>query len=191
MASVTGGPGTGKSYFTRHTILAALSDTPAVVITYAGLPEIWRDVPVIDPAKKESWEFGNGLRQVVWYQHEDATIEYIYRYFRNGVLIFDDCKEYMSSNLQENRYFKRIFSSHRHLGLDIIIIAHSPNDVPPQSWMYNKMTVIFATDDTIRKNAIRTASAPKVMAAQERVNARFSKAYRTGKAYGIYEVLLP
>jgi hypothetical protein len=191
--SVTGTTGTGKSWFAKNELIKKYLGGPAVIVTYAGMPEIWADAEIFDSSNKEAWNFSSGIKQICWYKHEADTAKHIFRYCRDKILVFDDCKNYMDSNLMTNRDFKRIVAMHRHIMTDVVIIAHSIADIPPQSWAINKMAVIFHSDHVAPKGKLSSGRAANLLDAQKRVSARYQKAYNknNNSHYGIYEIVGP
>lgn len=188
---IFGRNGTGKSTFCQQIVKQLKSR--CVVVTYGGMPKIWRQYKTIDPSKAESWKFKTGIRQVYWAQHEEDTARYLYQYFKGGIIVFDDCREYIPDRINQNIYLKRILSSFRHRELDLFFVAHSPGDVPKQAWMYNSTTWVGATDSTFNKSDIRIGSAEKIIKAQRLVNKAFREAKRKndGSHYGIFLRVVP
>lgn len=193
LMSVTGTTGTGKSYFVKNELIKRYFKGAAVIVTYAAMPEIWSDCEVFDSGDPAAWNFTKGIKQICWYEHEEKTAEHIFRYCRDKVLVFDDCKNYMDSNLMNNRDFKRIMAMHRHMTTDVVIVAHSIADIPPQSWAINKLAVIFHSDHVAPKGKISSGRAAQMLEAQKRVSAKWWTAFRKGNDshYGIYEIIGP
>ena len=188
--TVTGTTGTGKTWFTRNLILEQIPG-PKLLLTKAGMQQGWENIPIIDSSKKSDWEYDTGIRHVLWMQHGKDTARHILKYSRDKTLILDDAKEFIPANLEQYQDIKWIFSAHRHLGADMVFIAHSINDIPPQAWMYTKLSFVFHTDDML-KSSVRTSRAKRFRAAQDRVTRRYQEAYQKGKAvYGIYELVGP
>jgi hypothetical protein len=188
---IFGRNGTGKSTFLAK-ILKKIGGR-AVVVTYAGMPKIWRPYDIIDPADPAAWDFKKGIKQVCWMQHEDETSDHIFRHFRKGILVFDDCREYIPDRLNSNKPLKRLVSSFRHLELDIFFIVHGPADVPRQVWNYQSACFVGATDMLIDKNNIKIGSAERIYRAQLEVNKQFRQAYakQNKSHYGIFKLILP
>lgn len=188
---VMGRNGTGKSFLT-HKIIKALK-TRAIVITLNGAPAIWRQYDEIDITKPEAWKFKKGIRQVYYMRQEKDTMKYIYKYFNNGIIIFDDCRAYMKANVDVDIYLKRLLIDFRHKMLDLYFVFHAPTDVPPRIWAFYRTAFIGATDAIFPKSRIQTDSAERIIQAQKRVNAAFRKAAaRNDKShYGLFVKVIP
>ncbi|KAA3636948.1 MAG: hypothetical protein DWQ02_07455 [Bacteroidetes bacterium] len=188
---VMGRNGTGKSYLT-HKIIKALKER-AIVITLNGAPAIWRQYDEIDIAKKESWNFKKGIKQVYYMRYEKDTMMYIHKYFNNGIIIFDDCRGYLTSNVDSDMYLKRLLIDFRHKMLDLYFVFHAPTDVPPRIWAFYRTAFIGATDAIFPKSRIMTDSADRIIAAQKRVNAAFRMALAKGggRHYGLFVRVRP
>lgn len=163
-----------------------------MVVTLAGMQDTWAEYPKLDPTSRSAWEFSEGIKELHWYEQGNDTGKYILHRCRNKTLVFDDCKDVLQNNLQAVEGMKSIFALHRHMGNDIIVIAHSPKDIPPQVWQYNKLTFVFHTDATFRNADLPIQSAGEIRQAQERVRDRYYAAKRAGKPlYGIFEIVEP
>jgi hypothetical protein len=119
---IFGKNGTGKSYLCRQ-IIEAMGGR-AVVVTYAGMPKIWREVPEIDAADPAAWQWEQGMRQIIAARYETKgtrtdVFKHLYRHFRGGAIVFDDCREYIVGNrLTDYPYLKKLLSAFRHMELD-------------------------------------------------------------------------
>ena len=188
---IMGRNGTGKSYM-MHKIIKALKGR-AIVITLNGAPQIWRQYPEIDVSKKENWKFKKGIKQVYYMRHEKDTMKYIHQNFNGGIIIFDDCRGYMSSNTDHDIYLKRLLIDFRHKMLDLYFVVHAPTDVPPRIWAFYKTAFIGATDALFPKGRIATGSADRILAAQKRVNDAFriADAKNDNSHYGLFIKVVP
>ncbi len=190
VAIIFGRNGTGKSTFVQK--LVKKISSRALVVTFAGLPKIWRQYKTIDVADASAFKWKKGIRQAQWVRHEEDTAKYIYKNFRSGIVIFDDCREYIPDRINQNPWLKRLLSSFRHKEIDLFFIAHSPSDIPPQIWMYNSAVFVGSTD-ALLPNRIKIGSAPRILEAQKRVNQKFlaAEAKKNGSHYGIFELVRP
>ena len=188
---VMGRNGTGKSYMTEKIVKAMRRRV--LVVTLNGAPKIWRPYKVIDPADKKAWNYKTGIRQVWYMQHDMDTMKHIYRNFNNGILVFDDCRGYLSSNTDHDIYLKRLLIDFRHKMLDLFFVCHAPTDVPSRLWAFYSTAFIGATDALFPKSRIATDSVAQIIAAQKSVNAAFrkAKAKNNGSHYGIFKMVIP
>lgn len=191
---VFGKNGTGKSYLVRKMVEA--TNDRVLVVTYAGMPKVWRDIPVIDADNPADWNWKSGIRQVIAAKYDHPTkenktllFEYIFKHFREGTVIFDDSREYITSNrLTDYPYLKKILSSFRHVELDVIFVMHGPGDVPRQIWNYVSTTFVFHTNATITKADVRSAIAEEIIDAQQKIKPEYikRKARNDGSHYGLF-----
>lgn len=184
---VMGKNGTGKSTFCQK-IINGVGDR-ALVVTLNGAPKIWRQYPMVDAANKKQMAFKNGIAQCWFMQHDDDTYEHIYKNFGNGMLIFDDCRGYLGSNVDQHIWFKRLLMDFRHKMLDLYFVCHTPSDVPSRIWGFASDIFVGATDALFPKGRISTASADQIIEAQRIVNQRFRAAKEKGDGshYGIFK----
>jgi len=188
---IMGRNGTGKSTFVHNIIKKIGGKT--LVVTMAGLPKIWRKYQMIDPADPKAWDWKKGIRQIHASYYDEATFEYIYRYFRGGSIIFDDCKDYIPERVTQIPYLKRLLINFRHKEIDMYFIAHSPTDVPKQIWMYSYDTFVGATSAMFAKSQVQLGHADEIIEAQRKVNAEFRrrKAQNNNSHYGLFIRVIP
>lgn len=193
---IIGRNGTGKSTYCKK-ILDKLKGK-AIVVTYNGAPKIWRkykEARIDDP--KHMQKFQKGVRQVIAARYEDGrknhTFKYIYKNFRNGTVIFDDCRGYINSNIDNDQYFRHLMLDFRHKMLDLFFVVHSPSDVPPRVWGFASTVFVGSTASFLRpaQASIDTESVNKIVAAQHSVNDAFRKAKAKNDAshYGLFKMV--
>ncbi|MEL6660283.1 MAG: hypothetical protein AAFY48_12865 [Bacteroidota bacterium] len=189
---IIGRNGTGKSTFSERIVKAVYKK--ALVITYNGAPKIWRDyaeIDVTDPKVMGAWK--SGIRQVIAARYEESrnkntVFEHIYKNYRNGPVIFDDCRGYIGSNVDNDRWFRQLILDFRHLMLDPYFVVHTPSDVPPRVWGFTSTVFVGATDSLASKRQITTDSLERIIEAQKRVNLAFrkAKARQDNSHYGLF-----
>lgn len=191
---IFGKNGTGKSYLCKD--IVSQMGGRAVVVTYAGMPKIWRGVPVIDAKDPNAWKWDKGLRQIIAAEYDHPTkdsknyvFEYIFKYFKNGTVIFDDCREYIVTNrITDYPYLKKILSAFRHKELDLFFVMHSPGDVPKQVWMYTSTTFVGHTNAIIKESDLRIGTAAEIVRVQPKIKKEFlrRKKLNNGSHYGLF-----
>lgn len=198
---IIGKNGTGKSTFCDRLIKAM--KRRALVLSYMGASAAWRSYPIIDLRKKTDIEAFGGIQHAMYAQYDtyrqgranpdNAALQHIFDHFRNGILVFDDCRDYLNANADTQKYFRRLLTHFRHHMIDLFIVAHSPQEIPPVVWRYNYTIWIGATDDMIDKNRIRTFSADRILSIQKKVNEQFRQAFirADGSHYGIFKYVIP
>lgn len=191
---IFGKNGTGKSTLVKN--IADRIGGKVLICTYAGMPKIWRGVPILDATKRDQWQqWESGMKQVIVSRTDHPTkstqnyiFEHIYRNFKGGTIIFDDCREYITDKITNHPFLKKILSSFRHRELDLFFVMHSPADVPRQVWIYNSTTFVGHTDQLINTSHIRTSSAQMIERAQKKIAPEFRrrKAKNNGSHYGLF-----
>lgn len=188
---VIGRNGTGKSTFCEKIVKGI--GARALAVTYNGMPKIWRPYPEVDITHKKKMTFPKGIRQVIAGRYEEGrnknrVFEHIYRNYRDGMIIWDDCRGYINSAVDDNKYFRQLLLDFRHRMLDIIFVVHSPADVPPRVWGFTSTVWVGATDALVNKSQVRTSSADRIIKTQEEVNRIFraAKARGDNTHYGLF-----
>ena len=191
---IIGRNGTGKSTFCEKIVKAIKSKS--IVVTYNGLPKIWRNYPKIDLRKSKDLRFKRGIKQVIAAEYEvsrkrNDLFELIYKRFSNGIVVFDDARGYISSNVDDDKYFRHLLLDFRHRMLDLIFVVHSPADVPPRVWGSATTVFVGSTDSLVNKAQVKTDSAPRIIEIQKFVNEQFrkAKAKNNGSHYGIFQIV--
>ena len=191
---IVGRNGTGKSTFCEKIIKAI--NQRALVVTYNGMPKIWRPYKEVDVRKPKAMAFKKGIRQVVAARYEESAkknhvFQHIYTNFRNGIIIWDDCRGYIDASVDRDRYFRQLMLDFRYKMLDMVFVVHSPSDVPPRLWGFTTTAWIGATDALVNRSQVKTHSAGRIIAAQEEVNELFRKAKARGDGshYGLFKMV--
>jgi len=208
--SFTGETGTGKSYKGKEIakiisrgVLSQLSEKElptkggkVLVISYTGSGDSWIECKETSPTAK-GLSFKRGWRMIrvnKWQKNKNdlAFLEEIFKHFENGLIIFDDCKQYLDGNWNNSKGLQDMLNEHRHRGLDMFFIAHSPNHIPRQVWAYISKSFLFACKMALKTAEIASTSGQDIVKAQSIVNRRFKiESYKQGKkARGVYEYLV-
>ena len=182
---IFGRNGTGKSTFVRKRIEAA--KRRGLVISYNNKHKIWKDLKKVDVSDPKSMNWKKGLRHAVAEDYESYTktgrlepnknqvFKHIDHYFRNGIVLFDDCKEYTPNAVHLNVHLKRLLIDFRPNMVDMYFVAHSPLDVPKRAWQHASYVFVGATDSLMDKSHYNSTNAHTIREAQETVNELFRK----------------
>ena len=164
---ILGFNGTGKTTLTRKFVDRALKSKEKVLIVTPDGTE-WSDIPENYLQKPSDFGF-TGAARYIW-DEDIAVIGRIYKYFFDGLLIFDDCRSYLGSLIDPN--LKRIFMRRRQMKADVILCGHGFTDVPVQAFTNTSDYFLFLTLDKIdrKKNVIPRCDLIEVI--QKRVNTR-------------------
>lgn len=124
--------------------------------------EGWENVKVISPTKK-ALSFKSGVRKILFDDYgAEAVWGNIHKYFRNGNIIMDDCAMYVEPNWNHNAALKKVVIQHRHISVDIFVIVHQFNDLPPKMWGYVKYLFVGKLTSIPKKSDIKVAN-PKAL----------------------------
>lgn len=172
--AVVGTTGTGKSTLAKH--LLQNMDDRVVVVTYNDDPEIWqqyKEVDSIDAPMKHA-----GIQKVTFCRYGKDTFLKLYKNLRNAVLVLDDCRQYIKANIEHTPGLVDLVISHRHLGLDIVFVVHSPIQIPPQARPFIKLAYIGRCTVMIKPSSFNVSEPEKFLEAQRRVNAKIKELKR-------------
>lgn len=151
MTVLVGTNGTGKTTFLRQQANIALRNGKRVLVITPDDRE-WNDIPLTMLRKGCTPDFlYTGIRRHIF---GTTTLEML-DYFRNGIIIFDDCRYYIQANSGEK--VRHILIRRRQMGVDIFAVGHGFNEVPPVFFTFATHFVVYKTRDNIsrRKNYIR------------------------------------
>ena len=100
--------------------------------------------------------------------YQPGALNWIAAYFRNGLLIFDDCRAYLGATTDQELH--NLLIRRRQKSIDIIAVGHGFSEVPPKFFTFASEIILFKTMDAIkrRQNVIRNYT--EMEAAQIRVN---------------------
>lgn len=90
---LVGRPGTGKTTVLRKILRKALSEGRRALIVTPHENE-WEDIPYVNPRFPERVRTYRGARKLLCHG-EKEIIDNVTANFRNGMLVFDDCKAYV------------------------------------------------------------------------------------------------
>lgn len=210
VAAFTGMTGTGKSYLAKQKAKiyskGAISKTKikdsqlprlggkVLVLSYTGSGNSWSECRDIVPTQEGFSKFKRGWRllRIVKHENEMDIFKNIFTYFKNGVIIFDDCKQYLSAAWSNNKSIIDILNEHRHRGYDLFFIAHSPQHIPRQIWAYISHVFLFKISVALKEGDMASDGARRIIEKQKIVNKRFLVKFyenKNQKPRGIYEYL--
>ncbi len=189
---VMGTNGTGKSTFASKLIQKSKQKT--LIVTESGMPEIWSKYKEIRLDKGEKIEESKDrIHQVFalrYMNKKSCTVcDVIHKNFRNGLVIFDDCRNYIADNISNTVGLRQLLINFRHIGLDIGFIVHSPNDLPPKVWSHTKYCFVGKSTLMNRDRQKAISNPHFFLDVQETVNKEFLKreAKRNNSQYGLFK----
>lgn len=165
---IVGTNGTGKTTLLRQ--ILENSGQRALVITPDDVE--WTDCPENELRCKSDYVFTGIQRHIFEPKHTLNAITY----FRKGIIVFDDCRSYLSDKTDDS--FRSMFIRKRQRELDIFAVAHGFNQIPPVFFTFaNEYFVFHSTDNIVRrKNCIPDDDTfCKIEAAQKWLKTEFNK----------------
>ncbi len=87
-----------------------------------------------------------GIRKAIF---SKELLSDISRNFKNGVLVFDDVRFMIPSNIENLKPFYEILTRRRQKGIDLFFSAHGLTEIPAKLWTYIIYLTLFRTSDNI------------------------------------------
>jgi len=167
---VLGTNGTGKTTFVKKLVISELKKKNSHILIVVPDDMEWNTVEFVHPKFPERIERYVGARKIVYF---DGLLDIIRERFRDGLLIFDDCRAYFTASL--DRDLHSLLIRRRQMMVDIIAVGHGFSEVPPKMFTFSTHIVLFNTLDNIagRKNVIRNFE--ELKDAQTRINEKAIK----------------
>lgn len=170
---VVGENGTGKTTLITQLVNAELKAGRKALVVTPHFTEwnTFNNVPVNDCTNIYNMK---GIEKIHFTGDMDI-FDNIKNEFFNGMLVLDDCRAYLKSNLHLS--VKALLISRRQLMTDIIMAFHNIVDIPPQIFYYAPEIILKKTSTSFahRKNLILPDYYEKLEKAQEKVNKNSNK----------------
>lgn len=164
---VLGTNGCGKSSLLKKMVLAEIKkpDSHALIVT-RHLNE-WENIPEVHGRFR--WRAGDyvKVRKIIF---RDGDLQYISDNFRDGLLLFDDCRMYLHVATEQELLDMLIGSRQR--GVDVVTVGHGFTQVPPAFFTFSTLIILFQTRDKIDRRKEFILNYDEMKEAQERVNFR-------------------
>lgn len=170
MVGVLGAQGTGKTTYVRTMLEVLAKRRRALVVDFEGAEPAWDAYPEIDITDRAAVMGFTGIAKAIYAKQGEAFEGYLRRYYRNGLLIFDDCRTYLNPNLTPD--IQAILLRRRQYMLDIMFVAHSFQDVPPRFFQSITELVLFKVTRPIGNRRKFLPEAEAIEAVQNRVYVR-------------------
>lgn len=167
---VLGTNGTGKTTFVKKLVVSELKKKDSHILIVVPDDMEWNTVEFVHPKFPERIERYVGARKIIYF---DGLLDIIRDRFRNGLLVFDDCRAYFKSSLDSDLH--SLLIRRRQQMIDIVAVGHGFTEVPPKMFTFSTHIVLFNTLDNIaqRKQVVRNFT--ELEEAQTRVNERAIK----------------
>ncbi|MDY0285127.1 MAG: ATP-binding protein [Bacteroidales bacterium] len=164
---VLGYNGTGKTTLVKE-LLAAELRKPAgrgLIVTPDDIE--WRTLPDVHHKHKHHIATYKGARRLIY---QDGVLELIVEHYRNGLLVLDDCRAYLTASTGMDLH--NLIIRRRQKMIDIVAVGHGFTEVPPKLFTFASDIVLFRTKDNISKRKEVLKDFDLMLKAQEHVNAR-------------------
>jgi hypothetical protein len=149
---ILGATGTGKSFLVRSVI----KDRQHVLVVTPDDIE-WRDIPETKLLCPSDFEFDRQKRFVFERSSEKKDFVKLKRLncFTNGILVFDDCRMYLSNKENYSEMYRHYFGRKRQKMVDYFFVAHGFMEVPPIIYTFATDLILFnTTDNCIRRKDV-------------------------------------
>lgn len=162
---VLGTNGTGKTTLVKKLVLSELKKKDSHILIVVPDDMEWNTVEYVHPKFPHRIENYVGARKIIYYP---GILEIIRDRFRNGLLVFDDCRAYFTAALDAELH--SILIRRRQQMIDIVAVGHGFTEVPPKMFTFATHFALFKTIDNIdrRKNVIQNFEVMRE--AQQRIN---------------------
>lgn len=146
MAIVVGTNGTGKTTFLRQMCNTALAAGRRVLVIVPDEIE-WTDIPqtLLRYGVDSDFRY-TGIRRHIF--NRKTTLKML-KHFRNGLLIFDDCRAYLKAVTADDVH--GVLIRRRQQGIDIMAVAHGFTEIPLVFYTFVSDFVVFKTRDNISR----------------------------------------
>lgn len=164
LSIVLGYNGTGKTTIVKKIVLNELKhQRRALIVTPDDIE--WDTLEMVHPRFPSRIANYVGARRIIY---TNGLLPIISEHFRNGLLIFDDCRAYFTASLDGDLH--ELLIRRRQKMVDIIAVGHGFTEVPPKFFTFASEIILFRTNDNIdkRKNVLNNFDEMK--AAQARIN---------------------
>ena len=162
---VLGTNGTGKTTLVKKLVINEMKKKDSHVLVTVPDDMEWPTLSYVHPKFPHRIENYVGARKIIY---EPGLLDIIRERFRNGLLVFDDCRAYFTASLDQDLH--SLLIRRRQQMIDIIAVGHGFTEVPPKFFTFATHFALFKTIDNInrRKNFIQNFEEMKE--AQERIN---------------------
>lgn len=164
---VIGTNGTGKTTYLFKAMQAVKGFRRVLVVDFENAERAWQPFKEIDPADRDDMIGFHGIRRINWAQYGDGTLQLLRRHYRNGIIIFYDCRTYLKASMEDELH--QLLIGRRQYMLDFFVVAHSFQDVLPKFFQFTTDIVLFRITRPIDDRKRMLSNPTQVIAAHERI----------------------
>lgn len=160
--------GTGKTTLLKKVITNMKENGHRILIVTPD-PAEWRDVPGIHSRLRHHIATYTGIRRIVYYK---GCMEDIQKYYKNGVLVFDDARVYIHA--QSDDFMTWLQIRRRQAGIDFFSVFHGLTQVPPIFFTFATNMFLFYTKDNIKRRGVyvNETDFAKIQEAKDRIQTK-------------------
>jgi Cdc6-like AAA superfamily ATPase len=162
---VLGTNGTGKTTFVKKLVINELKKTDSHVLVVVPDDMEWNTLEYVHPKFPERIAWYKGARKIIYF---DGLLDIIRDCFRNGLIIFDDCRAYFTASLDAQLH--SLLIRRRQQMIDIVAVGHGFTEVPPKMFTFATHYALFKTIDNIERRKHVIQNFTEMKEAQQRVN---------------------
>lgn len=141
---VLGTNGTGKTTLVKKLVINELKKPDSHVLIVVPDDIEWTSVEWVNDRFPHRIGIYKGVRKIVYYE---GLLEVIREHFRNGLVIFDDCRAYFKSSIDMD--LRSLLIRRRQQMIDIVAVGHGFTEVPPAFFTFATHFILFKTIDNI------------------------------------------
>lgn len=162
---VLGYNGTGKTTLVKKLIINELKkpNSHTLIITPDDIE--FMSIESVHPRFPKRIRTYTGARKMIY---SPGLLPLVADNFRNGLLVFDDCRAYLGSTTEQDLH--NLLIRRRQKMIDIIAVGHGFTEVPPKFFTFCSDIILFRTIDKIERRKDCLKDFEKMKEAQERVN---------------------
>lgn len=161
---VMGYNGTGKTTAVKKMVIDQLKAKQRVLIITPDDVE-WSSVPLVNPRFPARISWYVGARRLIY---EPGHLSLIADHFRNGMIVFDDCRAYLEAKTDPEVH--KLLIRRRQRMIDIIAVGHGFTEIPPKFFTFASDIILFKTIDNIQRRKEVLKDFEQMREAQTRIN---------------------
>lgn len=178
---IIGYNGTGKTTITKKLVINELKKKESHILVVTPDDIEWNTLQEVHPRYPARIKNYAGARKIIFskkinypdpenrtMQKEGSTVDLVADYFRNGLVVFDDCRAYFKSLTEDSLH--NLYIRRRQKMVDIIMVAHGFTEIPPKAFTFASEIILFKTMDNISKRKDVLKDFVKMQQAQQYVN---------------------
>ncbi|MFZ4800024.1 MAG: ATP-binding protein [Bacteroidia bacterium] len=182
---IIGYNGTGKTTITKKLVVSELKKATSHILVVTPDDIEWNMLPEVHHKFIERVKTYKKARKIIYNEkieyldpqnralQKGNTVDLIADYFRDGLVIFDDCRSYFNAALESSLH--NLLIRRRQKMIDIIMVAHGFTEIPPKAFTFASDIILFKTMDNIDKRKPYLKDFEKMKAMQQYVNTEAEK----------------